>query len=487
MRGSSVRFRRVAPILSTVLSFPYNNFLVVMPKSPTARLLVGLLITLLAVGVYSWFTLMQLNVLRNLQTSTIDRNRRDSLQLLRMQNDLSQLGLALRDMAEGSSPYGILAYRNELAGRRSDLDDALKIERQGSPQARRPEQDRQLDAAMRQFWQTIDQMFTLAEHGEQERAQALAGTSLSAQQSMLSGLVARMLFRNNESEEEAAARVAEIYQRVERNLYAFALAMMVAIVVVSLGLIFSNRRIFAQLKSLSQQRRVLAARLITLQEEVLRSVSRELHDEFGQILTAIGAMLGRAERKGLPPDSPFRAELTEVRQITQETLEKMRALSQMLHPAVLDDYGLVKGLDWYTHVFEKQTGIATTLEVNGEVQRITGQAAIHCFRIVQEALNNVAKHAQSKSAEVELEFAPKQLTIRIRDFGIGIVQNRRSKTPGLGLVAMRERAELLNGDLHFGKNGPVGTLVTLQIPLPQEEGESYLRQQKHENQVTADD
>ena len=108
-------------------------------------------------------------------------------------------------------------------------------------------------------------------------------------------------------------------------------------------------------------------------------------------------MLGRAERKGLPPDSPFRAELTEVRQITQETLEKMRGLSQMLHPAVLDDYGLVKGLDWYTQLFEKQTGIATTLDVKGEVQRITGQAAIHCFRIVQEALNNAAKHAQRKS------------------------------------------------------------------------------------------
>src|SRR5690242_19867850 len=99
-----------------------------MSKSPTARLLFGLLITLAAVGVYSWYTLVQLKGLRDLQTSIIDRNRRDSLQLLRMQNDLSQLGLALRDMAEGSSPYGILAYRNELAGRRSDLEDALKTE-----------------------------------------------------------------------------------------------------------------------------------------------------------------------------------------------------------------------------------------------------------------------------------------------------------------------------------------------------------------------
>lgn len=458
-----------------------------MSKSPTARLLIGLFTTLLAVAFYCWFTLSQLTVLRSLQTSTIDRNRRDSLQLLRMQNDLSQLGLALRDMAEGATPYGILAYRNELAGRRADLEDALRVERQLSPAGRRPEQDRQLEAAMRQFWQTVDQMFALAEAGEQKRAQTLAATSLSAQQSMISGLVARNLFRNNESEEEAAARVAQIYQHVERNLYGFTAAMMIAIVVVSLGVIFSNRHIFAELKSLSQQRRVLAARLITVQEEVLRSVSRELHDEFGQILTAVGAMLGRAERKGLPPDSPFRAELAEVRQITQETLDKMRALSQMLHPAVLDDYGLVNGLDWYTQLFQKQTGIATTLQVRGDVQRVTGQPAIHCFRIVQEALNNVAKHAHSKSAEVDLHFEPTRLTIEVRDHGVGIVQTRRGKAPGLGLVAMQERAELLNGTIKFRGSAGEGSVVQLQIPLPQEEGDAYLTLQKNESQVMTDD
>ena len=222
---------------------------------------------------------------------------------------------------------------------------------------------------------------------------------LPAQQSALASLVARLLYKNNEAEEQAAARMAVIYNRVGRNIYAFLAAMLVGIIVTSLYLIDSTKRLFAEVESLSQQRRVFAAKLITVQEEVLRSVSRELHDEFGQILTAVGAMLGRAEKKGVPPDSPLRAELTEVRQITQETLEKMRTLSQMLHPAVLDDYGLVKGLDWYTQLFQKQTGIETTLDVNGDIQRITGQAAIHCFRIVQEALNNAAKHAKTMRAD----------------------------------------------------------------------------------------
>jgi signal transduction histidine kinase len=253
-------------------------------------------------------------------------------------------------------------------------------------------------------------------------------------------------------------------------------------------LIYSNRRIFAKIESLSQQRRVLAAKLISVQEEVLRSVSRELHDEFGQILTAVGAMLSRAEKKGVPPDSPLRTELSEIRQITQDTLEKMRGLSQMLHPAVLDDYGLVKGLDWYTQLFQKQTGIETTLDVSGDIQRITGQAAIHCFRIVQEALNNAAKHAKTASATITMEFEEKQLVVAIRDYGTGIVHDRRGRTPGLGLIAMQERAEMLNGHLTVEKPTGGGTVVRLTIPLPQEEGQAYLTQiNKQEAHVATHD
>jgi signal transduction histidine kinase len=456
-------------------------------QSPTARLLVGLIVTLFAVAIYSWYTLRQLQGLRELQTTIIDRNRRDSLQLLRMQNDLSQIGLALRDMAAGDERYGLTAYQNELAGKRSDLEDALQTESRLSPENRTPEQQQQLENVARQFWQTIDQMFALAKEGHTGQAQQMAATSLSAQQSTLSTLVARLLIRNNAAEEEAAARVAQIYSRVQRDIYAFLAAMLAAIVVTGLGMIYSNRRIFAAMNSLAQQRRVLAAKLITVQEEVLRSVSRELHDEFGQILTAIGAMLSRAERKGLPPDSPFREQLAEVREITQQTLEKMRGLSQMLHPAVLDDYGLVKGLDWYLQLFQRQTGITATLDVTGDIQRVTGQAAIHCFRIVQEALNNVAKHAHTKSAEVSLNFEPRQLTIAIRDFGTGIAQDRKHQPTGLGLIAMRERAELMRGEVKVSNAAGGGTLVILRIPLPQEDGQAYMTQGNQESQVLAHD
>ena len=387
-----------------------------MTNSPTARLLVGLLVTLIAVTVFSWYSLFQLSGLKELQTKTIDGNREDSLQLLRVQNDLNTLGLRLRDMTDAQNKTAIADYQKEFSGLRSDLEDAIGKEAKLAPVTRRPEKQQVLIRSMKQFWQTSDQVFRWASNGREADARELAMTRLRAEQSHLAGTLSRLLERNNEAEERADAQIASIYQGVERNIYWFLAAVLLAIVATSLYLIYSNRRIFEAMESLSRQRRVLAGKLIAVQEEVLRSVSRELHDEFGQILTAVGTMLARAERKGVPPDSPLRTELSEVREITHNTLEKMRGLSQMLHPAVLDDYGLAKAMEWYTGLFQRQTGIVTHLAVSPKTPpRITGQPAIHCFRVVQEALNNAAKHSGSKRAEVELIFQPHDLTINVRD------------------------------------------------------------------------
>jgi signal transduction histidine kinase len=293
----------------------------------------------------------------------------------------------------------------------------------------------------------------------------LASSQLFAQQAALGERVSDLLERNNEAEERADQKVASIYDGVQRDIYAFLSATIVTILLTSLYLIYSNRQMFAKLESLSRQRRVLAARLIMVQEEVLRSVSRELHDEFGQILTAVGTMLTRAEKKGLPPDSPFRSELSEVREIVHNTLEKMRSLSQMLHPAVIDDYGLVKGIEWYAGVFEKQTGIETRLLIEGMPVRITGQPAIHCFRIVQEALNNAAKHADTKRAYVRMAFSSDSLAVSVQDEGRGLPSSKRTSSRSLGFIAMRERAELLGGQLEIVSVPGTGTTVSFVMPL----------------------
>lgn len=276
--------------------------------------------------------------------------------------------------------------------------------------------------------------------------------------------MARLLVENNESEKRATARIQSIYAGVQHNVYYFLGAGLVAILLTSLYLIRSNRQLFERLARLSAQRSDLARKLITMQEEVLRSISRELHDEFGQILTAIGAMLTRAAKQDVPPS--FRESLQEVREITQSTLEKTRSLYQSLHPAILDDGGLEQALAWYVPVFEKQTGIKIQYQKTGTSPEVADGVAIHVYRVVQEALNNAAKHSQSKRAWVRVDFSQERLHVEIEDRGVGLAPDRRiAFRRGIGMVAMRERAALLRGKIEFVRPNEGGTLVRLDVPL----------------------
>jgi len=201
-----------------------------------------------------------------------------------------------------------------------------------------------------------------------------------------------------------------------------------------------------------------------MQEEVLRSISRELHDEFGQILTAMGAMLTRAGKQNVP-DS-FKEDLREVRDVAQQTLERVRSLSLVLHPSILDEGGLEQAIDWYLPVFEKQNGIAVTYQKTGSGGVIPDNVAIHVYRVLQEALNNVARHARSRSAVVRINLAADELLLEVRDEGVGQAsREERNGRRGIGMVAMRERAALVKGDIEFLHPHGGGTLVRLRVPL----------------------
>jgi signal transduction histidine kinase len=226
-------------------------------------------------------------------------------------------------------------------------------------------------------------------------------------------------------------------------------------------LIRSNRQLFAQLAKLSEQRSELAQKLISTQESTLRHISRELHDEFGQVLTAIGSMLSRAGNQA-PEGSALRADLREVCEIAQGTLDKVRSLSQALHPVMLDEAGLESTLDWYLPVVERQAGIHISYAKSGTPFAVDGSAAIHVYRVLQEALNNVARHSEAKEAWVRLRFLTDALELEVEDHGRGLVGH--SAGPGMGLVAMRERAELLGGMIEFAEPARGGTLLRLKIP-----------------------
>jgi signal transduction histidine kinase len=442
-------------------------------RTPTPGLFLGLIITLAAVVAYSAYITRQISGLRELQNNLVDRNRKDSLQLLRIQNDLNSLALAMRDMLDNDEPYPLTAWSAQFQRVRTDLDDALRREQQVAPVNRTPEQKQYLENSVTQFWDAVDRTFALAHDSNQTEARTQIRISLRARQEALSTAVSRLLVQNNESEEQAALRIGQIYDRVQRQVYLFLTATLIAILFTSLYLIRSNRRLFGQLAALSEQRSELAQKLISTQESTLRHISRELHDEFGQILTAVGAMLTRAGNHA-PEGSPLRSELREVCEITQNTLDKVRSLSQALHPVMLEETGLESTLDWYLPVVERQSGIHVFYEKSGEPFPVDGNAAIHLYRVVQEALNNVTRHSGASESWVRLRFLPQALEVEVEDHGRGF--EAQAAKQGIGLVAMRERAELLGGTVEFvrpaqsadrsadGSAGGRGTLVRLRVP-----------------------
>jgi signal transduction histidine kinase len=429
--------------------------------SPTLGLFLGLIITLAAVVAYSRYITVQISGLKKLQTDLTERDRKDSLQLLRAQNDLNSLALAMRDMLDNDEPYPITAWSAQFQRIHSDLDDALQREQSLAVASRTPEQREYLATSLAQFWDAVDRTFVLAQNGKDRDARDQIRITLQARQAALSTAVARLLVENNESEEQAAMQIAEIYAKVQRQVYLFLTATLGAILLTSLYLIYSNRRLFAQLAALSEQRSELAQKLIATQESTLRHISRELHDEFGQILTAVGLMLGRAERHA-PADSPIRAELREVSEIAQSTLDRVRSLSQALHPVMLDQAGFENTIDWYIATVEKQAAIAIAYEKSGAPFAVAGGAGIHIYRILQEALNNVVRHSGAREVWVRLRFRPTDLELEVEDHGKGFVA--QAATQGIGLVAMRERAELLHGSIEFVHPSHGGTLVRLTVP-----------------------
>lgn len=422
--------------------------------SPTFRLLAGLTITLIAVGVYSGYTMIQLRSLRTLQTRTIDRNRTDTLLLLRIQNGLNALALTMRDMVDSEEPYPLTAWQPQFRRIRADLEDALSREEKFSLVGQSPDQRRYMSESFRQFWDALDRIFDLARVGQEDEARTRIRMSLQARQAALSTAVSRLLIANNESEQAAGERTQELYAGVERNVYVFLAAMLLVVVLTSLYLVQYNRRLFKQVAALSEKRSELAQQLISMQENTFRSISMELHDDFGQILTAIGAMLQRADRNT--------GDLLEVREIVQTTLEKVRSLSHALHPVVLDEAGLESALDVYLPTFQKQTGIKVGYEKTGQGRELDREVSIHLYRVMQEALNNVARHSNSRSAWVRLRFLPEAIVLEIQDQGVGFQER---VTQGLGLISMRERAGLVNGTIEFanGENG--GVLVRVTVPL----------------------
>lgn len=213
--------------------------------------------------------------------------------------------------------------------------------------------------------------------------------------------------------------------------------------------------------------RELSATLMQAQDEGRRRLAHELQDSTGQILTGIQMHLGVIlSDPGLALE--FRGRLTQTIDLTHQAMTKIRTLSNLLHPPLLDEAGLPLALRSFAERFETQTGIAVTVEISSEFMRVASEIETAIFRIVQECLLNVHRHSQSDHATVRMALLGNQLELEVRDRGRGIPPDRLGnapvRRPGVGLRGMRERVRLMGGSMEFLDANP-GAIVKVVLPV----------------------
>ena len=381
-----------------------------------------------------------------------------------VEEDLNQLGSLTRDNQDESPYLEKVETAVREAGRALDLLMSL-------PTAPRPTTTHLTNVetsmsetreAMRSFHKTVRLMRHEEERELNDRLEALDDTrshmvALSAAGIVLTaGLLGWLLWmirtetaRRRSAQDKLERSHAQLENRVHER---------------TSQLIAANER----LSSVSKQ-------IIQVQEEERRSIARDLHDEIGQALTAVkmNAQEIAEQAKGTDIEPLVHDSLDLLGQL----LSRVRGLALELRPSLLDELGLREASKWYLNKFAKRSGLTITFETDPLWNRLAEEIEIACFRVLQEALTNVVKHARATTVSVTLHQTLDHLELRVCDNGTGFTfaRARSPKGTGLGLLGMKERLHLFGGVLHVDSTKGAGTAVMARFPLRNNEVETLAR------------
>ena len=218
-----------------------------------------------------------------------------------------------------------------------------------------------------------------------------------------------------------------------------------------------------EVRASQQQLRALAARLEKVREDERTGIAREIHDELGQALTGLKLDIAWMKHR-LPRDHEMMAQCGSIIERIDRTLTAVRRIATELRPSVLDQLGLAAALEWQGQEFGARTGIEVDMElmVGGTISDDLGSSA---FRILQESLTNVARHAKATRVIIRLAQSPALLTLEVSDNGVGLSPEELEGTMSLGLIGMRERALACGGEFSISGKPGRGTTVFLRVPL----------------------
>jgi signal transduction histidine kinase len=379
----------------------------------------------------------------------------------------------LRDALLDPDPIATEGYRTRLAATYDSMESAL---REYEPVLDEPTERARIDRLHQEiadFRATTVDVLSADRRASAREARRILNTRVVPKRETVMRVSEDVQAMNRRAFIDQQAAVADIYEATQRsNWRQLGLALAGSLGIALLATLYSGRLENSlkreREKDLQNARDLqrLSARLVSAQEEERQSIARELHDEIGQVLTAVKVEIAVAQR-AIGSGTPSARQLDDALAMTDMAIHTVRDLSHLLHPAVLDDLGLATALDSYTRNFAERYGIAVEFLHDQTTDRLVPEIEVAIYRIVQEALMNVVKHAHARSCRVYLQRLAHTILITVEDDGRGFDVaefERASARRGLGLLGIRERAAHLNGTAIIESAAGSGTRVTVELP-----------------------
>lgn len=407
------------------------------------------------------------------ETSTVhEAHHKTQRALARIEANIFQSGVLVRDFLLDPSHVRADYYRDKLRQLRAATDDQVErlplpaaVQRSGGPA--------QLRQEIAAYWDTLDPLFTWTPQ------QKLALSSFFLHQTVLPRREAvDRLTRELEAitKEDLAGREHEIEASEGRSrvwlqrLFAAALSLALLVAAASLVRISILEKRAAherrRIEEAERELRRLSQQLVRAQEEERKALSRELHDQVGQMLTALRVEMGNLERLRSGSEETFRAHLREVKRLAEESLRTVRDLAMGLRPSMLDDLGLGPALGWQAREYSRRHGVPVALQLEGSIDSLPDGHRTCVYRVVQEALTNIARHAAATEIRVAVHCARDRAFLTVQDNGTGFDVSA-SQRKGLGLLSIQERVRELGGTVTWTSQLRRGTMLSAEIPVPQ--------------------
>jgi signal transduction histidine kinase len=389
--------------------------------------------------------------------------------LNQIRSDVYLSGTYARDYLLDPESAAAEKHRAELTRLRREMDAILTA----YAGLMRPEERAPLDGLRRSlddYWDVLDPVFQWSATQRSQNGFRFLRDEVFPRRLTMLGL-ADQIQNVNERQLDSGNQLVEALFSEFRTRLTVTLAVTLAIG--GLLAVFASRRLldlegqaasrFSEVTEARGQLKSLSARLVETQEEERRVLSRELHDEVGQSLSAILVGLSnlsaaiRANAR-----EQMENEVTTLRRIVEGTVKMVRNITLLLRPSMLDDLGLIPALEWQAREASRQTGLRVDVAAAGVTAELPEEHKTCIYRLVQEALHNVTRHASAGSVRIVAQQEPGRLLLSIQDDGQGF-DVRRSR--GLGLLGMEERVTHLGGTLQVKSERGSGTLISVVLPL----------------------